>query len=119
MPRHVACAFLMFFLAACLCFAVAIFIASLLCLFSLERKQEAKVRIADCGLRTNTVINLDFTCAVEQAHKTAIRNPQSLWAWHCDCPKDLTLHSHCIWGACRAVGSVDGHDLNVWGLNAE
>ncbi|HZF38394.1 MAG TPA: hypothetical protein VE715_06210 [Blastocatellia bacterium] len=68
----------MFFLAACLCFAVAIVIASFTRLFSPERKQGAKVWIADCGLRIDTVFNLDFASAIEQAHKSAIRNPQSL-----------------------------------------
>src|SRR5882672_889611 len=57
--RRAAWAFLMFFLAACLCFAVAIVIASFMRLFSPERKQGAKVWIADCGLRIDTVFNLD------------------------------------------------------------
>ena len=53
MPRHADCAFLIFFLAACLCFAVAIFIASLLRLFLLERKQGAKdsAKGVGCGER--------------------------------------------------------------------
>jgi len=51
--------------------------------------------------------------------QSAIRNPQFIWAWHCDCPKGLTLHSHCILVTCVAGGYVDGHDLNVSGLNAE
>jgi len=35
------------------------------------------LRIADCGLRIDKIFNLDFASAVEQAHKSAIRNPQS------------------------------------------
>jgi len=50
---------------------------------------------------------------------SAFRIPHSLLAWHCDCPKGLTLHSHCILVTCVAGGYVDGHDLNVSGLNAE
>jgi tryptophan synthase alpha chain len=35
------------------------------------------LRIADRGLRIDKTINLDFEPAVEQTHKSAIRNPQS------------------------------------------
>src|SRR5689334_16642449 len=35
------------------------------------------LRIADCGLRIDKTFNLDFALAVEQTHKSAIRNPQS------------------------------------------
>src|SRR5215470_9695171 len=33
------------------------------------------LRIADCGLRIDKTFRLDFTSTVEQAHKSAIRNP--------------------------------------------
>ena len=35
------------------------------------------LRIADCGLRIDKTFNLDFESAVEQTHKSAIRNPHS------------------------------------------
>src|SRR5215475_6434205 len=35
------------------------------------------LRIADCGLRIDKTFNPDFASAVEQTHKSAIRNPQS------------------------------------------
>jgi hypothetical protein len=36
----------------------------------------ASLRIADCGLWIDKTFDLDFASAVEQAHKSAIRNPQ-------------------------------------------
>jgi hypothetical protein len=35
------------------------------------------LRIADCGLRIDKTFGPDFAIAVEQIHKSAIRNPQS------------------------------------------
>ena len=49
-------------------------------------------------------------------------SPLPFRAWHCDCPKRLTLHPYRVRIASELIvarGRVDGHDLNVWGLNAE
>jgi hypothetical protein len=56
-------------------------IASLLCLFSLERKQGATVglRIADCGLRIYELVRRGCEMEIENCinPQSAIRNPQS------------------------------------------
>jgi Tol biopolymer transport system component len=39
--------------------------------------RDGELRIADCGLRIDKTPDLDFESAVERAHKSAIRNPQS------------------------------------------
>src|SRR5262249_43473146 len=41
------------------------------------RIADCGLRIADCGLRIDKTFNLHFAPAVEQTHKSAIRNPQS------------------------------------------
>jgi len=40
-------------------------------------EEDCGLRIADCGLRIDKTLNLDFESTVEQTHKSAIRNPQS------------------------------------------
>jgi hypothetical protein len=39
------------------------------------------LRIADCGLRIDKTFNLNFKPAVKEAHKSAIRNLYSLFAF--------------------------------------
>jgi hypothetical protein len=82
---------------------------------------ELRIGIADCGfigceIEIENRIHLQFAICNSQS---AIRNPHGRRAWHCDCPRYLTLHPHRARADQRNGSLVNADNLDVWGLNAE